>query len=86
MTGTRQKSSQHPSRKRDEAAGIMAKALLGHAGGPDRGLLSDIRRLQQRVRDLEAELGRIQREHDALAAAARRQAPAAAPSPAEGSR
>jgi hypothetical protein len=31
MTGTRQKINQNPLRKRDEATGIMAKALIGHA-------------------------------------------------------
>jgi cell division protein FtsB len=39
----------------------MAKALLGYA---------EMRRLQQRVQDLESELVRIQAENDALAAAA----------------
>jgi hypothetical protein len=57
----------------------MAKALLGHASGPDPGMLSDIRRLRQRVRDLEAQLGRMQRERDILTAAARRHALAARP-------
>ena len=46
----------------------MAKALLGHVGGPDPRLVSEMRRLQQRVRDLEAELARLQDENDALAA------------------
>lgn len=58
----------------------MAKALLGHASGPDLSLLADIRRLQQRVRDLEAKLARMQREHDVMAAAAAaRHAPAGPP-------
>lgn len=48
----------------------MAKALLGHVGGPDPRMVSEMRRLQQRVRDLEAELMRLQEENDALAAAA----------------
>jgi len=52
----------------------MAKALLGHVGGPDPRILSDMRRLRQRVRDLEAELARMQQENDALAAAARQHA------------
>ncbi|WP_329311858.1 hypothetical protein OG607_12655 [Streptomyces sp. NBC_01537] len=47
----------------------MAKALLGYVGGPDPRLLSEMRRLQQRVQDLETELVRIQAENDALAAA-----------------
>ncbi|MGD0934419.1 MAG: hypothetical protein ABR922_07575 [Streptosporangiaceae bacterium] len=48
----------------------MAKALLGHVGGPDPRMISEMRRLQQRVRDLEAELMRLQGENDALAAGA----------------
>ncbi|MFC9977173.1 hypothetical protein ACIBF1_32395 [Spirillospora sp. NPDC050679] len=48
----------------------MAKALLGHVGGPDPRMVSEMRRLQQRVRDLEAELARLQTENDALATAA----------------
>ena len=46
----------------------MAKALLGHVGGPDPRIVSEMRRLQQRVRDLEAELVPLQEENDALAA------------------
>jgi hypothetical protein len=46
----------------------MAKALLGHVGGPDPRMVSEMRRLQQRVRDLEAELVRLQVRNDALAA------------------
>ncbi|RAY12466.1 hypothetical protein DPM19_25345 [Actinomadura craniellae] len=45
----------------------MAKALLGHVGGPDPRMVAEMRRLQQRVRDLEAELVRLQAENDALA-------------------
>ncbi len=48
----------------------MAKALLGHVGGPDLRLVDEMRRLQLRVRDLEAELLRLRAENDALAAAA----------------
>ena len=44
----------------------MAKALFGHVGGPDPRMISEMRRLQQRVRDLEAELVRLQEENDAL--------------------
>jgi hypothetical protein len=47
----------------------MAKALLGYVGGSDPRLLSEMRRLQQRVQDLESELVRIQSENDTLAAA-----------------
>jgi uncharacterized small protein (DUF1192 family) len=46
----------------------MAKALIGHVGGPDPRLVLEMRRLQQRVRDLEAELVRLQAENEALAA------------------
>jgi hypothetical protein len=46
----------------------MAKALLGHVGGPDYRMVSEMRRLQQRVRDLEAELARLQDENDVLTA------------------
>ncbi|MCS0636590.1 hypothetical protein NX801_13135 [Streptomyces sp. LP05-1] len=49
----------------------MAKALLGYVGGSDPRLLAEMRRLQQRVQDLESELVRIQSENDALNAAAR---------------
>ena len=48
----------------------MAKALLGHVGGPDLRLVDEMRRLQQRVQTLEAELLRLRAENDALAAAA----------------
>jgi cell division protein FtsB len=52
----------------------MAKALLGYVGGSDPRLIAEMRRLQQRVQDLESELVRIQAENDALAAAASRDA------------
>jgi hypothetical protein len=45
----------------------MSKALFGHVGGPDPRMISEMRRLQQRVRDLEAELARLQEVNDALA-------------------
>lgn len=51
----------------------MAKALLGYVGGSDPRLLAEMRRLQQRVHDLESELNRIQDENDALNAAAQHQ-------------
>ncbi len=47
----------------------MAKAILGHLGGPDPRLQSEMRRLQQRVRDLENECLRLQTANDALTAA-----------------
>ncbi|MBB0246915.1 hypothetical protein FNQ90_23015 [Streptomyces alkaliphilus] len=49
----------------------MAKALLGYIGGPDPRVLAEMRRLQQRVQDLETQLVRVQAENDALAAARR---------------
>jgi cell division protein FtsB len=51
----------------------MAKALLGYVGGSDPRVLAEMRRLQQRVQDLESELVRMQAENDALSAAARHQ-------------
>lgn len=52
----------------------MAKALLGHVGGPDPRMVSEMRRLQQRIRDLEAELTRLQAQNDALEAHTRDEA------------
>ena len=49
----------------------MAKALLGHIGGTDLRMTAEMRRLQQRVRDLEAQLTQAQAENDTLAAALR---------------
>lgn len=46
----------------------MAKALLGHVGGPDPRMVAEMRRLQQRVSDLEAEVVRLQAQNDALSA------------------
>lgn len=47
----------------------MAKALLGYVGGTDPRLLEEARRLRVRVRDLEAQILRLQDENDSLAAA-----------------
>ena len=47
----------------------MAKALLGYVGGTDPRLLEEARRLRVRVRDLEAQITRLQDENDSLAAA-----------------
>ncbi len=47
----------------------MAKALLGHVGGTGPGVVLEVRRLRERVRDLEAEVLRLQSENDALASA-----------------
>ena len=44
----------------------MAKALLGHLGGPDPVVLAEIARLRRRVRDLEDEVGRLRATNDAL--------------------
>ena len=46
----------------------MAKALLGHIGGPDPRMLAELRRLRQQIRDLESELVRLQEENDVLSA------------------
>ena len=45
----------------------MAKALLGHVGGPDPRTLMEMRRLHERVRSLEEENLRLRSEIDALA-------------------
>ena len=47
----------------------MAKALLGHVGGHDARMVFEVRRLQQRVRELESEVLRLRAENDALGAA-----------------
>ena len=49
----------------------MAKALLGHLGGTDLRIVNEMRRLQQRVRDLEDQLVRVQAENDSLTATVR---------------
>jgi hypothetical protein len=41
----------------------MAKALLGHVGAPNPRVVAELRRLRQRVCDLEAELARLKEEH-----------------------
>lgn len=45
----------------------MAKALVGHVGGLDPRLVFEMRRLQQRVRDLESEVTQLRAENDLLA-------------------
>lgn len=47
----------------------MAKALLGHLGGPDPRLLAEVRRLRERSLELESEVLRLRDENDALIAA-----------------
>jgi hypothetical protein len=46
----------------------MAKALVGHVGGLDPRVAFEVRRLRERVRDLESEVIRLRAENDALAA------------------
>jgi hypothetical protein len=47
----------------------MAKALFGHVGvGPDVRVMSEMRRLRERVRDLEHEVARLEAANAALAA------------------
>ncbi len=48
----------------------MAKALIGHVGGPDTRVIMEMRRLQERVRSLETEVVRLRAENDRLAAGA----------------
>ncbi len=45
----------------------MAKALIGHVGGYDPRLVFEMRRLRQRVRELESEVMRLREENEALA-------------------
>lgn len=44
----------------------MAKALFGHVGGLDPRVVSEMRRLQQRVHDLESEVVRLRAENATL--------------------
>ena len=45
----------------------MAKALFGHVGiGPDVRVLSEMRRLRERVRELEHEVARLEAANAAL--------------------
>jgi hypothetical protein len=46
----------------------MAKALLGHLGGPNPAVLAEITRLRRRVRDLEDEVERLHAANGALTA------------------
>lgn len=47
----------------------MAKALLGHVGNVDYRMVAEVRRLQQRVHELETEVRHLQAENSALASA-----------------
>jgi 50S ribosomal subunit-associated GTPase HflX len=51
----------------------MAKALLGHVGGGDQRVASDLRRLRARVRELEAEVARMREESGRRAGASDRE-------------
>ena len=44
----------------------MAKAILGHLGGPDPRMINEMRRMQRRIADLESELIRVRAENDSL--------------------
>ena len=44
----------------------MAKAILGHVGGPDPRLMAEVARLRRRVGELQAELTRLNAENQAL--------------------
>jgi uncharacterized protein YlxW (UPF0749 family) len=44
----------------------MAKALFGHVGGLDPRVVSEMRRLQKRVHELESEVVRLRAENDSL--------------------
>jgi len=47
----------------------MAKALFGHVGlGPDVRVMSEMRRLRDRVRELEGEVARLEAANAALSA------------------
>jgi hypothetical protein len=46
----------------------MAKALLGHVAAVDHRMVTEMRRLKQRVVDLEAYVSRLEDENAALAA------------------
>ena len=49
----------------------MAKALLGHVGiGPDLRIAEEVRRLQRRIKELEAELAETHATHALEAAVA----------------
>jgi hypothetical protein len=44
----------------------MAKAILGHVGGPDPRLMAEVARLRRRVGELETEITRLSAENQAL--------------------
>ncbi len=43
----------------------MAKALLGYVRGPDQRMDAELRRLRQRVGDLEAQLAQLKEQREA---------------------
>jgi hypothetical protein len=55
-------------RHRDREGPSMAKALLGHLGGPDPVVMAELARLRRRARDLEDEVVRLHAENEALTA------------------
>jgi hypothetical protein len=44
----------------------MAKAILGHVGGPDPRLMAEVARLRRRVGELETEVTRLNAENQVL--------------------
>jgi hypothetical protein len=46
----------------------MAKALLGHLGGPDPVVMAELARLRRHTRDLEDEVERLRAANEALTA------------------
>jgi hypothetical protein len=44
----------------------MAKAILGHIGGPDPRLMAEVTRLRRRVTELQSEVDRLTAENQAL--------------------
>lgn len=44
----------------------MAKAILGHVGGPDPRLMAEVARLRRRVAELSREVERLTAENQAL--------------------
>ena len=57
----------------------MAKALLGHVRGPDQRMATELRRLRQRVGDLEAQLARLQEQRGVAPPGSRARLPPQSP-------
>jgi hypothetical protein len=60
-----------PGRSLSEEDPTMAKALLGHVAAVDHRMVAEMRRLKQRVDDLEAYVSRLEDENATLAAHSR---------------